>query len=148
MFETEIHEGSFLSYVLQQASVCLGSVIWALLTIDHIPEGSSAREALYIVSLSFGVPLVFSSGIWYRFQGPADAAKRVWILPSALLLAMLLSSLVHGQLGRDIPELLFPPPHEGEAWWAVLFATYPTLGCLGYSLGAYLGTRSYTRESH
>src|SRR5665213_992448 len=139
MFETEIDEGrSFPSFAFQQVGVCIASVIWAG-TAD-IPRGLSSAsggnvtEALCIITLAF-LPALFCGFLVQRFMpGFASSGRWVWLLPSFLLFAMLVSSLHSGIFARDVSDLFYPS-NQGEAGWAVMLATYPTLGCLGYSLG-------------
>jgi len=140
MFETEADQGgSFVSFLLQQLAVIFGSVVWAFTA--ELPSwmsqfGAIGRvfEALTIIVLG-GVP-AFVAGYTMRRRAPtlAYSGRWIWFLPSAVVVAILTFSLFHSGLQDDLLELFSPPP-IGEAWWAVLLVTYPTLGCCGYSLG-------------
>jgi hypothetical protein len=68
----------------------------------------------------------------------SDAGKYIWILPSMITLAI--SLMTGGFRAHDAEDLLFPV-HDGEAWWAVFMCTYPTIGCIAYSLGIALRRR-------
>jgi hypothetical protein len=141
MFQTEVDENrSFLAFALQQILVCVGSVVWGLITmslpfwlsrfgvIGRLLEGFSIVSLVAAPSflagrlIGSGIPRIGASGRW------------VWVLPSALIGIALLSSSFTSGIGRNISELFFPPP-DGEAWWAVWFFTCPTIACVGYSFG-------------
>jgi hypothetical protein len=149
MFETEIDEGgSFLVFAFQQVAVCIASVIWA--RTAEIPRalssasGGNIIEALCIFVLAF-VPAFFCGFVVQRsMPGFASSGRWVWLLPSFLLFAALLSSLP--TFARNVSDLLYPPS-QGEAWWAVFLFTYPWLGCLGYSLGIIFGARFEQKQT-
>ena len=120
MFETEIDEGgSFLSFALQQVGVYIASVIWALITgeIPRAMSGAStgnAIEALFIFTLSFVPATLFGSLVQGSVPRVASSGRWVWLLPSFLALALLLSSFPSGRFMREIEGLLYPE-HQGEA---------------------------------
>jgi hypothetical protein len=151
MFETEIDEvGSFLSFALQQVAVCIVSVIWALLTVDILrglssPSGGNVLEALCIVALSFGPAAICGWLVQQSMPRVAASGRWIWLLPCLLVLA-LLSSFPHAMFMHNLAGLLYPE-EQGEAWWAVALATYPTLGCLGYSLGIIFRARCEEKQS-
>lgn len=146
MFETEIDEGgSFPSFALQQVGVCIASLFSALFTAE-VPRGLSSAsggnlaEALCIITLAFAPALL--SGVLVQGYMPrfASSGRWIWLLQCFLVVAGLLSSLHSGMFATNVSGLLYPEKN-GEAWWAVTLATYPTLGCLGYSLGIIFGAR-------
>ena len=69
----------------------------------------------------------------------ADSGRWACLLPTVLFAPALVSSALHPNLRHDLAELFFPP--EGEDLWAVVFFSYPTLGCTGYSLGIWFQSR-------
>ena len=151
MFETEIDEGgSFLSFALQQVGVCIASVIWALIT-SEIPRGLSSAsggnviEAVCIVTLSFVPAALFGSGVQRSVPRLASSGRRIWLLPCFLLLVGLLSALHNTMFVSDVSDLFYPST-QGEAWWAVYLFTYPTLGCLGYSVGIIFRARYQEKQ--
>jgi hypothetical protein len=141
MFSTEIKsDGGLPTFILQQFAVCLGSLLWAAVTIP-LPGGLSGIgglrklfEAQCIVALALGPAFLCGRMVRSRLPSLAYSGRWVWVLPSALMAAALISSAFSSTLDDNVAGLLFPPP-EGEAWWGVLIFTYPTLGCVGYSLG-------------
>ena len=151
MFQTEVDEDrSFLAFASQQFIVCIGSVVWGLITMS-LPFWLSRFGVIghLLESLSIVVLAVAPSFFGGRLIGSktpriAASGRWVWLLPVALLAAALLSSVFNSRIERDLSELLFPPP-EGEAWWAVWLFTYPTLACVGYSLGIEYGRRKAGR---
>lgn len=131
--------------IIQQVAVLAGVVGWMLLTVD-IPKslsdasGGTLAEALCLVAIAF-LPFFFVG--WYlHLHSPkyTRSGRWIWVLPFCFLLSPLVSTLRHGSFARAVEGFL-APPSNGEAWWAVAFATYPFLGCLGYSLGVEMRDR-------
>ncbi len=141
MFGTEIKSDSGLpTFILQQLAVCVGSIVWAVITV-WLPQGLSGvgflgkvLEATCIVALALGPAFLCGRAVKSKFPKFEYSGRWVWLLPSALLAVMLLSFAFSSRLEDNVAELFFPPP-GGGAWWGVLIFTYPTLGCVGYSLG-------------
>jgi len=143
MFETEIQsDGSLIAFIVQQLAVCVGSVVWAAISapLPYALAGMGVLgrtlETASIFALALGPAFLCGRLIRSKRRQFAYSGRWVWLLPTALLLVLLLSS--PSKLSRNLGELFFPPS-EGEAWWAVLVFTYPTLGSLSYSFGV----RSY-----
>ena len=152
MFETEIDEGgSFLSFALQQVGVCIASLFSALVTAE-VPRGLSSAsggnlaEALCIITLGFVPALLCGVLVQGYMPRVASSGRWVWLLPSFLVLALLLSSFPDGRFMHEVEGLLYPEKN-GEAWWAVYLFTYPTMGCLGYSLGIMFCARQEEKQS-
>lgn len=129
-----------VSFASQQLGGWVGFVLWALLTVPlpfwlsrYGPLGR-AFEALSIATLTLGPAFLVGRGVQRWLPDIAVSGRWLWLVPSSFVSASLFSSLVHSTLGRDLVDLFYPPP-EGEAWWAVLFFTYPTLGFIGYAVG-------------
>jgi len=149
MFQTEIEEGSsFLAFFLQQVGVCVASVFWGAISAEWLahlsglgPAGS-LTEAVGNIASGLGLAFLFGRLLRSRLPHFTYSGRWVWLLPGTLLAAGLLSSAFHSRLERDLPDLLFPP-NDGEELWAVVLFLYPTLGCIGYSLGTrFQGRRS------
>jgi hypothetical protein len=110
--------------------------------IDAVATGGVRRygwhgnlfEALSVVALALVPAFLCGRFTASRFPHFTYSGRWIWALPSVLMVVTLLAAVFNSKLKLDIMELFFPPP-EGEAWWAVLVFTYPTLGCVGYSLG-------------
>jgi hypothetical protein len=141
MFSTEVKpDGGLPTFILQQLAVCCASMLWAAATV-WLPMGLSGMgglgkmfEASGVVALAMGPAFLCGRAVKSKFPKFEYSGRWVWLLPSALLAAMLVSFAFSSRLEQNVAELFFPPP-EGEAWWGVLIFTYPTLGCVGYSLG-------------
>lgn len=144
MFERQIDDGrSFASYVVQQLLVWFASVLISILgsfpwiVVSGQGPIRGLVEALYVIA-SAAVP-AFMAGRWVQetWPGFASEARAIWILPTMILIAGIVSSmdLTHFKAESLLAELLFPPS-DGEAWWAVYFATAPAIGCLSYALGS------------
>jgi hypothetical protein len=152
MFQTEIDEGgSFVSFALQQVAACILSVVWALLTTEipwdlSSPGGGNALEALSVIALSFGPAAMFGWAIQQSMPRVAASGRWIWLLPCLFGLALLLSSLHRASFMRELSGLFYPEA-QGEAWWAVMLFTYPTLGSLGYSLGIIFRARYEEKRS-
>jgi hypothetical protein len=140
MFQNEIRVGSSpWAFAAQQVGLPVGFVIWGLFScelprlISNIGRPFGAvLETIVIVTLA-GLPAFFLGRLVGRNSSDfSDAGKWIWILPSIITLAM--SVMTGGFRARDAEDLLFPV-HDGEAWWAVFMCTYPTIGCIAYSLG-------------
>ncbi len=141
MFQTEIQgDSSFLAFFLQEVGMVLSSALWGALcgnVLAHLTGPSPAGrlvEALGTIAL--GLTPTFLVGVLFgsRFPHFAYSGRWVWLLPTALFLIALLSSALDSMLGQELSDLLFPPD-DPEAMWALAFLSYPTLGCIGYSLG-------------
>ncbi len=141
MFQNEIRDGqSPFAFLAQQIFIPLGLVMWGAFSCE-IPRQLSRLdrpvgvviEAACILALA-ALPAFFL-GRLVRRDAPdfATAGKWIWILP--LMVTLMISGMLTGGFtARDAEELFFPI-HDGEAWWAVFMATYPTIGCIAYSLG-------------
>lgn len=140
MFQTEIEEGSFVGFFLQQVGVCVASVFWGAISAEWLARlgglGSSGSLAEAIGNVGSGLGLAFLLGRLSRSKLPRFvlSGRWVWLLPSAFFVAALVSSALHSRLERDLSEFLFPR-NGGEGLWAVVVFSYPSLGCVGYSLG-------------
>jgi hypothetical protein len=147
MFQTEIEEGSFVSFLFQQAAACVVSVVWALLVsvglarlnevglIGKISEGVGNMAAALGPSFFIG-RLVQTKSPRFAYSG-----RWIWLLPTSLFTAWLLAVGLH-PTGWQYLATVFFPPNDAEEMWGVVFFTYPTFGCLGYSLGIWSRRRS------
>src|SRR5690349_10201211 len=145
MFQSEIRVGSSpWAFAAQQIGLPPGFVIWGLFScelprlISNLSRPLGAvLEAIVIVTLA-GLP-AFCLGrlVGRNLSEFSDAGKWIWILPSMITLMM---NGMSGFRSHDAEDLLFPI-HNGEAWWAVWMCTYPTIGCIAYSLGIVLRRR-------
>jgi len=146
MFQSEIRVGSSpWAFAAQQIGLPLGFVMWGLFSCE-LPRliSNLARplgavlETIVIVALA-GLPAYFLGRLVGRNSSDfSDAGKWIWILPSMGILAI---SLMEGGISAHDAEALLFPKHDGEAWWAVFLCTYPTIGCITYSLGIALRLR-------
>ena len=144
MFETEIQGPSLLGFFVQQAGVSIGLVMWGLITVE-VPRSFSTLnrpvaallETLCIIVLAATPSFFLGRAVQSNAPTLALSGKRIWLLPT---IATVLIDVMSGPPLRNIEDLFFPI-HDGEAWWAVFLATYPTVGCIAYSLGIVLMNR-------
>jgi hypothetical protein len=141
MFQAEVDEGpSFPAFLLQQLAVCAVGVIWGAVSGECLAQLNGpgrvrgVLEAAGNVASALGPAFLLGRLARSRFPKFACSGRWVWLLPSALMAAAVLSSAFESRLGTDLLEIL-SPPSEGESLWAIVLFLYPTLGCLGYSLG-------------
>jgi hypothetical protein len=154
VFETEVHEDrSVFAFGSQQVGIWIGSVVWAFITVS-LPVwlsqfGPVARvvEAISVIVLAFGPAFFYGRLIQAKYPHFAGSGRWVWLLPCIFMSALLLVFMfhVHVSLGRDIWEFFSPPDDLGGVL-AVLFVTYPTLGCAGYSCGIWAKSREMASE--
>ena len=134
---------AILYWIVQQVLVLAAALVWMLLT-GEIPRSFSTEssgtlaEALVLVAVTV-VPFFAIGGVMHvdqpgRLPGLSRSGRWIWVLPACFFLNSIASSLRYWPFATVMSELLFPPLN-GEAWWAVMFVTYPCLCCLGYSLG-------------
>ena len=73
--------------------------------------------------------------------GATVEGRWVWIIPVALLVAVLASEGYRNI--REVKHMFYVGPGEGEAGWVLLLLTLPTWSCCCYSL-----TMSLWRRHH
>ena len=125
--------------IIQQVAVWLGVLVWMWLSVE-IPRSLSdasngtSAESVCLIAIAF-LPF-FVAGWFLHLHSPKNTrpGRWIWILPFYYFLNALISTLHIESMVRAMARLL-APPSNGEAWWGVMFVTYPFLGCLGYSLG-------------
>ena len=154
MFETEIHEDrSVVAFLIQQLAVWIISVIWALITAS-LPVwlsqfGPVARMfgAASVIGLASAPAFFGGRLIQYSYPHFAVSGRWVWVVPSIFLLALLVVFVIytHEPLSRNLADL-FSPRNDLGSVLAALFVTYPTLGCVGYSVGIRVEHRKRVSE--
>jgi hypothetical protein len=151
MFEQVSSDRSFFAFLIQQLGVGVAAVIWSLITTESIADWvlrgylSHLPEAAIIVVLG-SVPAFFCGklvqSVFPRF---AEEGAWIWLAPSLLLAFTLTVFAFKSALLQNIAELLYPgstdPGANAEAWWAVWLFTYPTLSCIGYSVGIWVNQK-------
>ena len=141
MFQTEIEGGaSFPAFFLQQVGVFLAWALWGGMSAEWFALlsgfGPVGRLAEAVGNIVWGLGPAFLLGrmVHSRSASVAYWGRWIWLLPSALFAWAVVSSAYGPRPGEELAELLFPPS-GGLAALAVAFLSYPTLGCIGYSLG-------------
>jgi hypothetical protein len=147
MFRTEIEDGSsFLAFIFQQLGVWLVFAFWGaigsgwLARLNGLGPAANSLEALGNVTAGL-VPAFFVGRlVQAKLAHFAYSGRWLWLLPGALLAALLVSAALNARLSEDLADFLYPP-NEPEAFWAVVFGLYPTMGCVGYSFGIWFQAR-------
>jgi hypothetical protein len=151
MFETTIDKGpSAASWLAQQFGVPIISLLWALTTAqvgDRIkaalgsPAGDVVRVAWYALFI-WGSGLLLSLFVHRLIPRSGTEGRWIWILPSLGFVTLFIDDLRHFPI-RQVSADFFYPGDNGEGWWALVLATYPTAASIGYSLGmTYLNRRT------
>lgn len=150
MFQTDVDEGpSFPAFFLQQLAVCVAGVIWGavsgecLAQLNGLGSVGAVVEAAGNITSALGAAFILGRMARSKLPSFAYSGRWVWLLPSVLMAALFLSSAFSSRLGTDLLDLV-SPPSEGESLWAVALMLYPTLGCVGYSLGVASRGRRFT----
>lgn len=154
MFETEVHEDrSVVAFAVQQLGVWIISVIWALITVSLLVWLSQFGPVARMIEAASAIGLAFAPGfsggrlIQSKYPHFAVSGRWVWVLPCIFVSALLLVfvTYTHTPLSRSLADL-FSPPNDLAGVLGVLFVTYPTLGCVGYSLGIRVESRKGVSE--
>lgn len=137
MFETVVRkEPSILAYGVQQFAAPLVPLI-AVLIFSPV-FGILPGRAQFIGDLLFGLSIAFLLGRTVRAHRPetAEAGRWVWVIPSFVFLAGLISDSVHFKFRYALKELFYPST-EGEAALAFVLITIPVFSSIGYSIGCF-----------